>query len=188
MAWPYDARDKSYGPLTPVPSSNLNAIQDVITAIMGLHAKVLTSAFPQIVSGSPVWEASYGGGGGSVGWWDCVSPGGSLYVPIPVRVQAEIGGGGGSVLIKYWSATTTGPVIDFNVWDLQLGGAGTTPPSFVNLVNLVTGTVTANAWAVFDVVLPANEQIAQGEHWMLKINGVAGDRFAGLSQTFTKFA
>lgn len=139
MAWPYDARDKSYSANVAVPSSNLNAIQDEAIAVAGEHEILFLNGYCDDAS----WDLQHTSTGAT--WVKLAS--GDLHIPIPARSGAVLQ----AVKIKYlqtsgsasWTMTVRQSDIDYD--------NHTTVPTDVQIAYETQATAGAGAYQILTI-------------------------------------
>ena len=177
MAWPYDARHKSYSALTPVAASELNEFQDQIQNIAGEHVLRLLNGFVGTAGGWLLTAVNFHEG------WELQAAGGNLIIPIPCRegavlsqveIKVEASGSGA------WSITLV--AADRN-WD--------TSASAPTGSNLEAATPSpSSAWATITMDATSSggnlpHTVAADEDLYLVINAPnTGDHVAGVRATF----
>lgn len=186
MAWPYDTRFKNYGPLQPVPSTALNATQDAHILHLGTHFLTLANGIPTVAGGVDQWipNANF------QGWQKNVTGTAGLYVPIEKRYGVRIAAGVNSVIVKYYTATNTGPTITLARWDIK-SLSPTVAPVLTPVVS--TGFVgVAGVWQEYAIGPGVEDQINITERWVLIIvagnTGALTDIIAGATVQFSRAA
>lgn len=145
MAWPIDAKDVTYAPLTPVPSDNLNEIQDRIVDLHRVRKRVFFDGFPAIDgSSNPAWGVQ-----SSRLTWDCKAGGATSYLTIPIQFQGQdaivV-----SVEVKYRIATAVGLQLALYEVDHHFDVAATAPA-----LNIIGSVFTSSGgsppdWRIHD--------------------------------------
>lgn len=181
MAFPIDARIRTYTQLQPVVSGDLNQIQDAIIGINGTRIIHYINGGPATANGWLLQTVA----AVEQGWILSVS--GDLVIPIPCRVGATLD----SLRLKVFNTAGVAWSIDIG----EIDGNWTLPataPTWTPLAS-ATPTYAVTSWNTEDLdstdapnLLP--QTLAADRHFVLRMNApTVGDMFAGVRCTFSNW-
>lgn len=173
MAWPFDARDKSYVAGDFVPSANLNEIQDRIVQVFEPR-KVFV--FDPIVPVTGAYALTFGTSPASATYWTAYAAGSTLYYAL--RVQ----GGPAKVLSCEVKAYQAGATAFQRIAAYRLDGkfddAGVGPQT---LLQIGSGTMGWGSATWGEVTVPCVADVTEEHQIVVEVvAGASGDRVGGV--------
>lgn len=175
MAWPNDARDKSYSALTSVPASNLNEIQDRVVDLHRDRDITFRGGFAE----DTFWElddvdARFG--------WDCIATSAgadALEIPFIFRTSVIVS----RVRVKFFMNAVTVMTLQVFERDLELAVAATAPSGVAIATQNESGGAPPD-WRVHDFAGLSHTIAVDSSLSLLVSNPTVGNRIAGCVVTF----
>jgi hypothetical protein len=183
--WPFDAKNVVYGVNVPVPSSNLNAIQDRIVDAHRIRNKVIFNAAPNLSGASPTaipgWFCIGGGHGGGVVQpsWRCQDAASGLVIPIELPVAAKIW----TVQVKYELNAAAGIAFDL-ISECPYFDTHATDPAGTLLGTVSPGGVGPDVETI-DIIATPHEIVNDDICYVLIHSADVGDDIFGIRVHYT---
>jgi hypothetical protein len=175
MAWPIDAIIRTYGALSQIFSSDLNAIQNRIVDLHRVRIVPISTGLPKAPAGVLEWsfdsvQPEYG--------WTCITAGGALQFPIPIPDGAKLM----AVRVKVRNDGAATLVANLYEIDHKIGAATTAPTIGGSLANDVSAG--AGTWDTLLLDLADQEMVDYRQVVVELTAASVGDQVAAVYATY----